>query len=606
MSALPISLLINVDVNLTPAAAQTQSLSDLLILGSSPVIDPTERLRIYPSIEAVAADFGTSAVEYLAALLWFQQAPQPDQVQIGRWANADTPAQVIGAPLSSAQQAIANFTAFANPAFFFYNGGVPRTIVGASMAAVTNLNGVASILQTALAAAVGGSTVVWDSVNDRFVLTTGSPTGVAGTISFLSAPRANGYIQFGANPLNNATITLNGTVVTFKTVPAGALDVLIGGTQQETIANLIAVLSASADVQLVKFTYSTVAGSVFLYLVAATAGAGGNALTLAASVATVSGATLSGGSGTDISGTLQMTSTSSGAYVSNGIAAESALEAVTIFDDLFGQNWYAVTVPEASNADHLAIAPYIEATNTKHIYGVSSSEGGILSSVSTTDIAYLLHAQGYTRTIVQYSTNSNPYAVCSALARLLGVDFAGNSTTITLMYKQEPGIAAETLSVTQVAALQAKGANVFVAFNNDTAILLPGQMVSGNNLFADMVTGIDWLAVTIQTALYNLLYTSTTKIPQTDAGMHLLLVTAEAVASQGVTNGLLAPGVWNAGGFGTLAQGDFLPKGFYTYAQPVALQNQSDRAARKSVPIQMACKLAGAVHSVGFTINVNQ
>jgi hypothetical protein len=32
----------------------------------------------------------------------------------------------------------------------------------------------------------------------------------------------------------------------------------------------------------------------------------------------------------------------------------------------------------------------------------------------------------------------------------------------------------------------------------------------------------------------------------------------------------------------------------------------ADRAARKSVPFQVAAKLAGAVHSVAITVNLNR
>lgn len=306
--------------------------------------------------------------------------------------------------------------------------------------------------------------------------------------------------------------------------------------------------------------------------------------------------------GTDISA-LMGGNSDQGGYVADGINAESALVSAQLFDSLFGQTWYALTMPTATDDDHVAVAGFIEATNNKHIYGISTQEAGVLSSVSTTDIAARINALGYARTITQYSSSS-AYSICSALGRLLTVNYNGNSTTITLMFKQEPGIVAESLTITQVNVLEGKNCNVFVAYNNDTAILEPGVMGSGN--FADEITDTDWLAVTIMTALYNLLYTSPTKIPQTDAGAHLLVVTVESICSQAFNNGTVAPGTWQSNGFGTLSEGDYMPKGFYVYAPPVASQSTADRAARKSVPIQVAAKLAGAVHSVDVTINVNR
>ena len=83
--------------------------------------------------------------------------------------------------------------------------------------------------------------------------------------------------------------------------------------------------------------------------------------------------------------------------------------------------------------------------------------------------------------------------VVSALARILTTDYTGNSTVITLMYKNEPGIVAESLSTTQVSALEANNANVFVNYNNATAILQRGVCASG--VFMDTVVGTDWLAV---------------------------------------------------------------------------------------------------------------
>lgn len=310
------------------------------------------------------------------------------------------------------------------------------------------------------------------------------------------------------------------------------------------------------------------------------------------------------GTGTDVSGLLGGLSTSSGAYVFPGLAAETPAALVAALDNQFGQGWYACTFPSTLTDDeHLAVAAYIEGANTRHVYAVTTAQGGVLVAATTTDIASKLKALSYAKTFVQYSSTS-AYAAVSALARILTTDYAGNNTTITLMYKQEPGVVAETLLGTQADAIRAKNCNVFVAYNNATAILQYGTMASG--AYADEVLGADWLAATLQTALYNLVYTSPTKIPQTDQGMHLLATVAEGVCSQAVTNGLLGPGVWNSAGFGNLAQGDFLPKGFYVYAPKVADQSVSARAARKSVSFQVAAKLAGAVHEVVVGVSVNQ
>ena len=153
-------------------------------------------------------------------------------------------------------------------------------------------------------------------------------------------------------------------------------------------------------------------------------------------------------------------------------------------------------------------------------------------------------------------------------------------------------------------ALAGKNCNVFVRYDNDTAILQEGVMAGG--AFFDEIHGLDWLQNAAQNECYNLLYQSKTKIPQTDAGVNQIVTTLAKVLGEGVNNGLIAPGVWNADGFGQLERGDYLPDGWYIYAQPVDDQPQSEREQRKAPPIQAAVKLAGAIHFVDVQIDVNR
>ncbi len=490
---LPVNQIVNVGVQLTPAGAQAQSLSNLLVLGTSGIIDTVERYRIYGTLDAIAADFGTTVEEYKAAAKWFAQSPQPTSLIIGRWLKTAASGGLRCAPLSATQQAIASWNAITAGSFkLTKDGGAATDITILNFSGAANLNAVASIIQAALT----GVTCVWNSNYQRF--------------------------EFQSN----------------TTGPTSA----------------IAFLATAAT-------------------------------------------------GTDISGMLGGTSTSSGAYVYAGAAAETAAAAVTYFDGQIGQQWYGLNTPAAVDADHLAVAAYIEAATVKHVYGITTNEAAALVPSATTDIGYQLQQLKYKRTMTQYSS-SDTNAVISAMARILTTNYNGSNTVITLKFKQEPGVVAEYINTTQAASLKAKNYNVFVNYANNTAILQEGVMADGT--FTDIVMGTDWLAVTLQNTLYNLLYTSTTKIPQTDAGMQLLTTACDAICSQAVINGLLAPGIWNAGGFGLLKQGDYLQKGYYIYSAPVSTQNQSDRTARLAMPIQIAAKLAGAIHSVDALVTVNQ
>lgn len=309
------------------------------------------------------------------------------------------------------------------------------------------------------------------------------------------------------------------------------------------------------------------------------------------------------GSGTDISGLLKLTQ-ALGALLAPGIAAESALAGVQAVANANG-DWYALTVADTTPAlsDQLQIAAFIEASGRSRIYAITTQDANSLVATATSDVGYAMKAANYSRTLVQYSSSS-PYAVASLLGRMCTVDFTGENTTITLKFKQEPGVVAETLSSTQAATLATKNINALVNFQNGTAIIQEGEMSSG--IFIDERHGLDWAQNAVQVDVYNLLYTSLTKIPQTDAGNTRIVNTIEKTLAQALANGLIAGGQWNADGFGQLKTGQYLNNGFYVYAPPISTQSQADREARRSVSIQVAMKLAGAIHFANVAINVNR
>lgn len=309
------------------------------------------------------------------------------------------------------------------------------------------------------------------------------------------------------------------------------------------------------------------------------------------------------GSGTDISTQLGLSAALAG-KPADGVAAESITDAVALFLDRFSNQFLGLGIADSGVTDdqHIALAQLIEA-DKKHIYAMTTQNPQALDATVSTDLPSRLKALKLKYSFVQYSSTS-PCAGISLLGRLLTTNFNGNNTTITLMFKQEPGVAAETLSATQANTLKAKNCNVFVNYSNDTAIVQEGVTPSG--IFIDSIYNAIWLQDRIQTDVYNLLYQSQTKVPQDDGGNHLIATAIERACEAGVTNGYLAPGLWNSDGFGVLKQGDILSKGYYVYTPPIVKQAQSDREARRSVTFQIAAKEAGAIHSADILISVNR
>lgn len=487
---LPVSDVVEVDILMAPRAAQMRNFGSLLVLGSSDVISPLERMRTYTSFDAVEADFGTEAPETQAAQRYYSQSPQPKDLYVGRWVKDAAAGELQGGILTQTQQDMALFTAVTDGSMKITIDGTLKTITGVTFAAESNLNGVAARVADKLPTA----TVVWDASAGRFVVTS-KTTGATSAVSFAQANT----------------------------------------------------------------------------------------------------------SGTDLSALMHLTQ-DDGAKTAAGLPAESLTDCVALMAE-FSAKWYGLTLADSGVqlADAVAVAKLIEAQSPSRIFGYTVQDGNATDPQSDGDIAAQLSAANLGRTLTQYS-GSDPYAAPSLMGRAFSVNFNGNNTTITLKFKQEPGITAEFLTSTQAKALKAKNCNVFVNYNNDTAIIQEGVMCNGD--FIDERHGLDWLQNFLQTNLYNLFYTSTTKIPQTDAGNTRLLANVEASMDQAVDNGLIAPGVWNGGPIGHLSPGDMLTKGYYVWMDAIDTQAQSDREARKAVPIQVACKLAGAVHFADVLVNV--
>lgn len=266
-------------------------------------------------------------------------------------------------------------------------------------------------------------------------------------------------------------------------------------------------------------------------------------------------------------------------------------------------DWYGLAIamnPMPINSDMVAVAKQLEAFNPPRTLWVTTQEIGAIQSDSANDLAYLMNDANVSRVWVQYSTSS-PYAAVSAFARIATVDYTGMNTTLTLKFKNEPDVASEKLTSAQYVALATKKCNVFAKFQNGDSIIIEGYMADGT--WADTRIGADAYQNALQTAGFNLLHTMP-KIPQTDAGMTTIKACYDQVSQQYVRNGLFAPGIWTGPAIGPLNTGDTLNDGYAIYKPAVATQSAADRAARKAVVMQIACKLAGAVHSSNVLVNV--
>lgn len=110
---------------------------------------------------------------------------------------------------------------------------------------------------------------------------------------------ATGSITIATLPVNNDTITVNGTTITFKTAASNAAEVTIGATTATAAAALQIVLNNSVDANINQATYGYTAASSIVNVTYDIKSIAGNGFTLVTGTAgvkvTMSGAVLTGG-----------------------------------------------------------------------------------------------------------------------------------------------------------------------------------------------------------------------------------------------------------------------------------------------------------------------
>lgn len=203
--------------------------------------------------------------------------------------------------------------------------------------------------------------------------------------------------------------------------------------------------------------------------------------------------------------------------------------------------------------------------------------------------------------------NGDPQTQMFAAAyagRALSTDFSGSNTAMTMNLKALAGVTPDqTIGQTQLLLAKTAGIDVYVSIAG-----IPGLLTSGENEYFDDVYNEFWLQFALESAGFNYLAGTNAKIPQTEAGMTGLKDAYAQVLAQAVRNGVSAPGSWTSPdvfGDPALLRSNVANIGYYIYSVPVAQQSVADRAARKAPLVQIALKLAGAIHSSSVIVNVN-
>lgn len=318
-------------------------------------------------------------------------------------------------------------------------------------------------------------------------------------------------------------------------------------------------------------------------------------------VGATSGVVLSSGtSGTDITTATYLNITAGSTTAGTDSSGETLAEAIA---RVSGQARFTGVISNLAMEDSL-VATTSSYINSKDLIWIApfSSTADIAGAI--TDVKNATQRQ--TRCVLYTGGVEEAQLMAAAYAgRAFSTNFEGSSTSQTMQLKTLVNVSPDGgISQTDYTNALVAGADMYVSFEGDSGVACG----KGNGYF-DVVYENLALKYASQAALYNVIKTAGSKIPQTEAGMSALRNAQGNVCLQFVRNGVLAPGKWNSPS--TFGDPDTFKKniednGWYIYSTPIALQSQSQREQRIAPLIQCACKRSGAIHEADLMILVEE
>lgn len=280
-------------------------------------------------------------------------------------------------------------------------------------------------------------------------------------------------------------------------------------------------------------------------------------------------------------------------------ASETSLAALQACRATSG-GWYQAFDTSAVDGDQAANAAYFETLTAPFSQYIVQSSTTAIKSGTAGNLFLTLQAANYKRTSGFFSTTL--YAAASVMGYAMGQTSNNVNSNYTLKFKTLPGVTAETLTETQVSAIENANGNVYIA-RGGSSIYEQGKNFNGQ--FFDEVIGLDILANSCGVNVQNIL-TSTPAVPQTESGVSLIKAGVVQACNDAYLRGFLAEGIWDQAPVYGIQTGQVLPNGFAVVNAPISTQSKTDRAARICPPIYACIKEAGAIHSTSIVVNVNR
>ena len=275
---------------------------------------------------------------------------------------------------------------------------------------------------------------------------------------------------------------------------------------------------------------------------------------------------------------------------------------VTVFRTILNQtsDFYGVCLCEADQTKLAAFVTGFPTLGGRCVLFCAGT-GSVAEATAAGSVPRAAFATGSDRVLSVYGADL--YAAPALMGTALGLSRAYAASAFSLCYHPVPGMLPTDLTESEIAALKALNANVYVTRGASRRLLENGTVASG--LRFDEVLALDRISSDLQDAAISLLTSGSGRLPQTDETSAVFINRFSAVLSGYTAAGILATGLWRGASVGSLRTGDTVENGYLLWADSYDLQSDADRAAHKAMPIHAALCLAGSVETLLIEIDVS-
>lgn len=313
----------------------------------------------------------------------------------------------------------------------------------------------------------------------------------------------------------------------------------------------------------------------------------------------VSIGSVTGGTGTDLSGAGYLNGAGGTETAGVNSSGETILDAIARTS---GQVGYVPIITTLALEDDAleAVSDGIQALDNMFHYAVASTQD--IAGIGTT-----IQQSGNTKTRLKLYTAGIEDAILMNAAyagRAHSVNFFGSDTAQTMNLKQLATITPDLgISQTLYGQAETAGVDLYVSYDGVPSVVSTGGNDYFDNIYANLA-----LKFALETAGFNFLRQTNTKVPQTENGMDGLKGAYAVVMDRFVRNRFIRGGSWTSSetfGNPEIFRQNILDKGYYVYSLPITQQEAVQREQRIAPLVQIAAKRAGAIHTSDVIVLVN-